>query len=344
MPYYSYIMLCYNNWKLTKNAIDSFFENINPIHQSKGIEFIIINNGSSDETSAELEKYVSKFGNTAEIITFNTNKNLGYIMGINTGLSKCTGKFITILNNDLIFCPNWFDGIADIFERDCTVGAAVPLMTNGSGPENIVLEFKTPEIKTAFFNSKETMHHHAKSFMTNNKNVVIPCNRLVGACITFRRELLTLIGGLDFWLGIGIFDDDDFSMRINIAGYKTVIVGRSFVYHVGSATFDHEKPVNRAAVIANKNKFLRKWKIKCTENPEGIYSTRDEVIWFLPYRRKSHFFPVTDDEFSQDSKLLSNESCKVKRILFAADWTNFLSKWPEKLESVLLQEASNVQI
>lgn len=344
MPYFSFVMVCYNNWDFTRNAIDSFFDSMNPVHQSKGIELIIVNNGSVDETATGIEEYKLRYKEAYDIITVSLVQNLGFIIGVNKGLAETKGEIITILNNDLIFCPYWFDGLVNILEKDAAVGVAVPLLTNGSGEENIKLEFKSKEIENSFYKSKDTVNYYAEKIMMNNRNVIIPVNRVVGACIAIKREVLELIGGLDFWFGIGIFDDDDLSLRVNIAGYKTVIVGSSFVYHVGSATFDKDKPINKAAVISNKKKFLRKWKIKCTENVEGLYVNRTEIIKNMPYSKEKHFFPLSQNEYNTPPENLEDRNNIEKRLLLVADWTNFRSRWLQKLENELSRLDDNSSI
>lgn len=343
MAYFSFVMVCYNNWNFTVKAVKSFFDYLNPTHQNKGIELIIVNNGSSDETEAGIEELRIKFKDVAEIKTVHLEKNLGYIAGVNIGLSYCSGEIITLLNNDLIFCPGWFDSLANIFDDDLTVGAAAPLLTNGSGAADIKLEYKTPEMKEAFYKSKETMNYYAAQIMEKNRSAIINSNRIIGTCIAFRKDILLLVGGLDFWFGIGIFDDDDFSIRINLSGYKTVIVGGSFVYHIGSATFSKYTQINDAALISNKNKFLRKWKIKCTENVEGLYS-REDVNLRTNYIRKKHFIPFEFSQFKKPLEISSAKKTDMKKMLLVADWTNFKSGWLKELERNLLQTDTNKEI
>lgn len=331
MAYYSFVMVCYNNWNFTDKAVKTFFEYLNPIHQDKGIELILVNNGSNDETEAGIEEYRIKFKKVSEIKTVHLEKNLGYIAGVNIGLSNCSGEIITLLNNDLIFCPGWFDSLANIFDADLTVGAATPLLTNGSGAENIELEYKNLEMKLAFFKSKETMNYYAAKIMEKNSKSIINSHRIVGTCVAFRKDILLLVGGLDFWFGIGLFDDDDFSIRVNLSGYKTVIVGGSFVYHVGSATFSKDVRVNDAAIISNKKKFIRKWKIKCTENVEGMYK-HEEVHLRTNYIRKKHFIPFEFNQFKKPLEISSTKKTVIKRMLLVADWTNFKSGWLKELE------------
>lgn len=344
MPYFSFVMVCYNNWNFTQSALDTFFESLDPQHQKMGIELIMVNNGCSDETARGLEEYKRKLGADADIITVYLEKNLGYIIGVNTGLSKCSGEIIGILNNDLIFCPGWLNGMLGFLEDNPEAGVVAPLLTNGSGPENIILKFKSPEQKQAFYQSKEIMNYYAKQFMHDKQDLVIYTSRLVGACMILKRKILELIGGLDYWFGIGIFDDDDFSIRVNIAGYKTAIVGSSFVYHVGNATFSQVRDTSNAAVIANKMKFIHKWQIKCTENTQGLYNSREEAIRSIAFDIEKHFMLLSLEQFNSFQKKKFNENNDDRNLLLVADWTNSKSLWLKKLEVLLPQVGEKEKI
>lgn len=50
MPYYSFVLLCYNNWELTNQAITTLNDSISDTYKQKGIEIIVVNNGSIDDT------------------------------------------------------------------------------------------------------------------------------------------------------------------------------------------------------------------------------------------------------------------------------------------------------
>lgn len=335
MPYFSFVMVCYNNWNFTRISVESFFESLNPIYQQKGIEFILVDNGSSDETSVGIEGFKSKYGTIADIVTAHLEHNLGYINGVNIGLSKCGGEIISILNNDLLFCPGWLNGMVDYLEQNQDAGAVAPLLTNGSGLENIILQFQSAEMEEAFYRSKATMNYYAHQIMEEKRDKVIFSNRIVGACVVIKRKTLELVGGLDFWYGIGIFDDDDFSMRVNLAGYRTAIVGSSFVYHIGNATFSKVRTVSNAAVLSNKMKFVHKWKLRCRENIAGLYNSRGDAINGTPFEREKYFVPVSLGQFSNYTEADTKKDDGKRKILMVVDWTNVKSQWLKGLKALL---------
>lgn len=315
MPYYSFVILCYNNWNLSKQAITSLIESLHPSYFERGIELIIVNNGSVDETPFGTLKLKRKYKDLIQIKTIHNDENLGYPVGINCGLEHCNGEIITILNNDLVFPENWFDGLVKTIENDSTVGAVVPYLTYGSGPQHI----------GGSFQSIDEMKEFARNFMENNKDKVFFLNRVIGACMVFRRSVIELIGGNDFWFGVGNFDDDDWSLRIRISGHKLALVGSSFVHHLGSMTYKKERSLYYAVLAANRQKFIKKWKL-----PSLDYHAKEQRILEIPFQHEDHFQAIKMEHFEKPIKKSNFDSDKFK-LLYVADWSSPLSEWKKKL-------------
>jgi O-antigen biosynthesis protein len=315
IPYYSFIMPCFNNWNLTKQAVSTLIDSISQDHKEKGIELIIVNDGSSDETMDGLIKLKEQFDKEIEIIIINRTENLGYNISINQGLANSRGQITTIINNDLIFPNNWFDGIVETLESDNSVGAAVPFLSYASGPASVGVGFS----------SITELEIFSKQFMMENRNKIIYIERVIGACISIKKELLSLIGGNDFWFGLGFFEDDDWSLRACIAGYKLAIVGASFVQHMGSQTMHLHSKAAGAAIESSGRKFARKWNI--------IHDNRKEIVGRNTFNKDEYFFPIKIDEY-HTSNIIKNEKLSNKSIIMVADWQNDLSKWKEKLLEV----------
>lgn len=320
MPYYSFVILCYNKWELTKQAVNTLVESISQSHKDKGIELIIVNNGSTDETKEGIEEIKVLHGREIEVVPVHLAENMGYPVGANMGLALSRGQIITMLNNDLVFPSNWFDGIVHTLESNPSIGVAAPFLSFGSGAEHLGVAFQ----------SFDQMREFAKKFMEENKDRLIYSERVIGACLSFKKELFDQIGGNDFWFGLGLYDDDDWSLRANIAGYKTVITGSSFVHHLGTVTFHQQSDILHSAFIANSQKFIIKW-LRSGYHP----SNRKEVINHTSYSRQQHFFPLKKEHFSEVLPLnASNISSDKKKIVMVADWLYGHSQWRNKLAEI----------
>lgn len=315
MPHYSFVLLCFNNWNLTKQAITTLIESLNPAYFERGIELIIVDNGSVDETKFGLIKMERKYKDKLQIKTVHLDENIGYPVGINSGLEYCSGEIITIISNDLVFPENWLDGLVRAIENDHTIGVAVPYLTYASGPQHT----------GASFQSLDQMKVYAQNFMESNKNTIFYLNRVIGAVMVFRKKVIDLIGGNDFWYGVGNYDDDDWSLRIRISGHRLALIGSSFVHHLGSMTYKEDSYAYYSALEVNYQKFIKKWKLSSFD-----YYAKEKLIYETPLEHEVHFLPVKKEQFeAPDHKRLFN-SDKLKCLL-VADWSSSQSSWRKKL-------------
>ena len=88
------------------NEADNLEEMVNQcisIVSTTGVEFIFVDNGSTDRTPAVFSKYV---GANKKIRFISTEKNLGYGGGIIFGLEATTSKLIGWMHGDLQTDPN----------------------------------------------------------------------------------------------------------------------------------------------------------------------------------------------------------------------------------------------
>lgn len=110
-----FIILHYNVFDETKNCVESILKNIK---NSKKI--IIVDNGSSNNSAKELEKYYKE---NSEVEIIETNKNLGFANGNNFGYAYAKKKydmdFCVVMNNDMeILQEDFVDKIYNFYNKD----------------------------------------------------------------------------------------------------------------------------------------------------------------------------------------------------------------------------------
>lgn len=88
----SIIIPCYNKWNFTKACLDDLSK------LPSDHEIIIIDNGSTDETQNEIQRYLQ---NSEKIIYHRNTENLGFAKACNKGYSISNGYNILFLNNDI---------------------------------------------------------------------------------------------------------------------------------------------------------------------------------------------------------------------------------------------------
>jgi len=75
-----------------------------------------------------------------------------------------------------------------------------------------------------------------------------------------RKDVFEKVGELDEQFGIGMFEDDDYSIRVREAGYRVRLAEDLFIHHWGGASFKKLKEESyRNLFEENRNKFEAKW-------------------------------------------------------------------------------------
>lgn len=101
MPRVSVIMPAYNVEKYVGEAIESILN-----QTFTDFEFVIINDGSTDDTASIIKQYAKK---DKRIKFINNKKNQGLIAVLNQGLDLCVGEYIARFDSDDISRPTRFE-------------------------------------------------------------------------------------------------------------------------------------------------------------------------------------------------------------------------------------------
>lgn len=100
-PKISVVMSTYNREEFLPRAIDSVLN-----QTEKDFEFIIVNDGSTDKTSAILNEYALK---DRRIVVLDNEQNKGLVFSLNRGLDAARGKYIARMDDDDISLPTRFE-------------------------------------------------------------------------------------------------------------------------------------------------------------------------------------------------------------------------------------------
>ncbi|MCF8567762.1 glycosyltransferase family 2 protein [Alicyclobacillus tolerans] len=326
MPHISLVILSYNNWGFTLRCLNSLVASIDSGWAQQGIEILLVDNGSDAQTRTALLEYQATWNQPfIDFKSIMLEENLGYPSGVNVGLAHCRGEIIGILNNDLVFPSGWLEPLIDAIEKDKLVGFAAPFLSFAASTQNVEKQFS----------SFEEMAKFATDFTKVNRGNFVYVEKVIGACLIMRRDVLLTLGGNDFWFGIGNYDDDDWCLRARLAGYKIALVGASFVEHVGHATFQLDTEQFKNSLNVNAMKFELKWDIMEISNHSGSY-TRHGVVLHQQFSRARHYIPISAEQFSSSRKPYYPRSSNQRRFLIGADWTSSQSEWRESLSSVLM--------
>lgn len=119
----SIIIINYNTEKYTINCIESIVK-----HTSKKIscQYIIVDNGSKNESYLSLKKYIDSISKTNSIQLIRSNINTGFGGGNMIGVNKATGNYLAFINNDVLFKNDCLSILKKFMDANGNVGVCGP--------------------------------------------------------------------------------------------------------------------------------------------------------------------------------------------------------------------------
>jgi len=247
-PLVSVITPCYNHGKYVRDTIESVVK-----QTYKNIEYFVIDDGSTDNSTEVIEKLRKKYN-----FNFEVQKNRGLAFTMNKLVTKCKGKYIALLESDDVWTLDKIERQVAFLEANpevsvCGGNALCINQENELLPakEQIILEYTVYTLK----------------------NIISLHFQIWPLTVMMRRELYDLIGKFDESF---IFVDVYAWLKIAINNYSMVILP----YHFGYYRV-HESNVhyNSLKMYETLMKTIDKFK----DHP--LYSIgRRNVMWFsLPY-------------------------------------------------------------
>lgn len=230
-PLFSIVIPTYNGKKLLDDCLESIKN-----QSLKDFEVILVDNGSTDQTSKLARKY-------KWIHYFNLKKPLGFAKPVNFGIKKSKGKYIFLLNNDVKLDKNCLEEIKIAFDKNKKADFAALLMLNWNGKK----------VDSAGDGFSWWGRAYPRGRGENPKNYQKD-EYVFGACggaSVFKRKIFDNVGYLDedFY---AYFEDADLSFRAQLAGYRCLYISSAKVFHKGSSTF--KKDSAKIRFIGNRNK------------------------------------------------------------------------------------------
>lgn len=238
------IIVSYHNLDKLQFTLQSVLEKT----RYPAYDILIVDNGGQPDIQREVRTLAQRFPETVRFI-FNT-ENLGFAGGNNIGLrSARDSDYIILLNDDVVVTPGWLSGLIR-YLGDRSIGLVGPV-TNATGNEACIrIDYSDPA-DADLFARRYTAEHDGVSF-----DIAV----LAMYCVAIRQDTLAEIGDLDERFGVGMFEDDDFSVRVHNAGYRIVCAEDVYVHHFGRSSFGQlgDEAYNQL-FEANRTLFEQKW-------------------------------------------------------------------------------------
>jgi GT2 family glycosyltransferase len=210
-------------------------------------ELIVIDNGSGDGTREYLAALAER-DSRARVLR--NDENLGFGPALNQGLRAATGDVLVVLNNDTVVPPGSLARLVGQLGRP-EVGLVGPA-TNRCGNE--------AEVDATYRTYGELVQLSARR-AAEYAGAAFDIEVAMLFCAAMRRDVYDRVGDLDERFEVGLFEDDDYSLRVREAGYRVVCAEGAFVHHFGEASFGELVPTGRYGELyrGNKARFEEKW-------------------------------------------------------------------------------------
>ena len=220
----------------------------------KDVEMVIINDGSTDNTSEWLDSLEDD-----NVIKINSKERKGHTFFYDEGMRQATNEIVGIMHSDMIIGPNYIENMIKHLSKGKVVCATrIEPPIHPAGQEKIVMDFGMDhdDLKIDEFDN----------FCLNRQKVSkdVTTKGIFAPWILYKEDHFA-IGGHDQTFAPYGYEDSDIFNRWILAGYEMVQSRDAFVYHltcrghrwnkgVGIVNDDYESTMTRC-----RRDFIRKW-------------------------------------------------------------------------------------
>jgi GT2 family glycosyltransferase len=238
------IVLSFNQFQSTTLlCLDSLLSEIPQVDQDFAVQVLVFDNGSTDGTVELLSTYLKL---RSELNFFFNQENLGFARGVNAAARLLDCDWLLVVGSDAIFSPGSLNLLLKAIKGVSPKVAMLGPVTNESG--------NAQKLYFSHNNNSQFIETIKSKFQAPTLQLT-PVYQLGFFCVLVRRLVWDELCGLDVIYERGYYEDFDFNMRAQKAGYKCLMVEDSFVYHYGSASFKKSKDLKQL-MKNNKKIFL----------------------------------------------------------------------------------------
>jgi GT2 family glycosyltransferase len=237
----SFVILSWNSDRFLEGCLNSLKTDL--AGSGFGYEAILIDNGSNDGSTETLKRFAAE-GHPLVVIPLGCNT--GTTFSRNIGLRMAQGRYICVLDSDILFCePDTLVRLIALLETAPTAGILSPGLKYASGNHQKSYDvFPTiaNKVKRLFFLRQMEVAEGRRALPAKD---LVEVDYTISAFWLFRRDLMDAIGLLDEKIFYAP-EDVDFCLRSWLGGFPVLFSDRVKVVHLAQE-ISRKKPFSRAA-------------------------------------------------------------------------------------------------
>jgi GT2 family glycosyltransferase len=297
-------------------------------------ELIVVDNASSDGTPEYLRALASR---DARVRPFLMDTNLGFARGVNEGFREARADVLVMLNNDTIVAPGWLTRLVRHLDGP-SVGLVGPVTNQAPGVARVSDRYRT---YGEYLDAAD-----ARAQTPRCRDV----DSLTLFCAALPRSVYDGVGPLDERFEVGMFEDDDYCLRVAALGLECRLAEDVLVHHFGEASFGRLVPDGtwKSVFEANRRRFEQKWNRLWTghaarDEPEYVdlverlramvealpdearvlvASRGDDRLCTIPGRTAGHFPQLADGTYAGSYPADDSGAVEQLNQLSAKGWTH----------------------
>jgi GT2 family glycosyltransferase len=215
-------------------------------------EVIVIDNNSND---GSVEYIRSKFPDVRLIVN---RRNEGFAKAVNLAFRECSGRYLLVLNPDILVCHGAIPALVSMMESDPEIGLCAPKLLNIDGS----LQYSCRRYYTLYtlllrrtilgsiFPNHEALRKHL--MMDWDHSTAREVDWVLGAAFMLRREAVPEDQAMDerFFL---YFEDVDLCLQLQKAGWKVI-------YYPGAVMIHHHQRESAKRILSRaKFEHMKSW-------------------------------------------------------------------------------------
>ncbi|KPX83084.1 Glycosyl transferase, group 2 family protein [Pseudomonas amygdali pv. mori] len=247
LPLVTLVIPTRNAYALVKQCIDS----IKSLTTYKNYEIILIDNGSDDPESLE---YFAQIGQEENIRVLRDDGPFNYSALNNAAVRIAKGELIGLINNDIeVITPEWLSEMVSIAlqPKVGAVGARLWYPDNRLQHGGVVVGIGGVAGHAHKYLPKGAHGYFCRAELIQEFSAV------TAACLIIKKSIFDEVGGLDEQHLKIAFNDVDFCLRVQEAGYLNVWTPFSELYHHESATRGLEDTPQKQERFGHEIRYIK---------------------------------------------------------------------------------------